>query len=188
MADEELEDKPAERTVPYARFQQVVEKYRAAEARLEELNGQLQGASERAATADTLATQLNDQAAAFAAERAVWSEDRALMGAGLTDPSALVVARALHSALPEADRPSLPEWVSGFAEAPDTVPPALQVYLASKPAERPAGLPSARGGVKPEASTASGQTMSAEQIRAIGEEAQRTGDWSKWREIRESLG
>ena len=59
MSDEQ-KGAPVDQTVPFHRFQQVNDKRSAAEARIDELEAELQRLTERAATADTLAQQVQE--------------------------------------------------------------------------------------------------------------------------------
>lgn len=156
---------------------------KSTKARIAELEAQLEQFKATATKAEQLAQQLED----MKLERAAWQ-------AGVTDPEGIEVARLFHGKLPAKDRPSLGDWLGQLKADPSTAPRALAAYLAPvTPAAAPAPtgkpLPSANAGALP-TPAASGQ-FDASAIRAMRQEAQRTGDYSKLREampaIRESM-
>lgn len=161
--------------------------------RIAELEAQLEGLRASASKAERLAKQLEE----LQVERAAWQ-------AGVTDPEGIEVARLFWGKLPEKDRPALGDWLSGLKADPSTAPKALAAYLsASSPAPAPAAaptgnppgaqsakpLPNANAGALPTPSASS--HFDAASIRALRQEAQRTGDYSKLREampaIREAI-
>lgn len=163
--------------------------------RIAELEAQLEAMKGAAGKADRLAKQIEE----LQVERAAWQ-------AGLTDAEGIEVARMFWNKLPEKDRPALGDWLSGLKADPSTAPRALAAYLgaSSSPAPAPAtapppvsaapattakALPNANAGALPTPS-ASGH-FDAATIRALRQEAQRTGDYSKLREampaIREAI-
>lgn len=157
--------------------------------RIAELEAQLEGLKASASKAERLAKQLEE----LQVERAAWQ-------AGVTDPEGIEVARLFWGKLPEKDRPALGDWLSGLKADPSTAPKALAAYLSAAPTAptgNPPGaqsqpakpLPSANTGAVPTPSAVS--RFDAASIRALRQEAQRTGDYSKLREampaIRESV-
>lgn len=170
-----------EAMVPSYRLREATEAKAALEARVRELEQQMQ------------------------AERATWAETESIYKAGLTDPQAIAVARLLHSQLPEADRPKLPDWIASMKADPSKAPPALAwAFAAPAPPQPTAAAPEAgapveprnmgatRNGTNPTGSSGGGP-LSREQALArltqLGKEAQRTGDWSAYdREKGELLG
>lgn len=163
--------------------------------RIAELEAQLEGLRASASKAERLAKQLEE----LQVERAAWQ-------AGVTDPEGIEVARLFWGKLPEKDRPGLGDWLSGLKADPSTAPRALAAYLsasspplASAPAAPSTGnppgaqsakpLPNANAGALPTPSASS--HFDAASIRALRQEAQRTGDYSKLREampaIREAI-
>jgi len=144
---------------------------KSTKTRIAELEAQLEAFK---ATASKAEQQLED----MKLERAAWQ-------AGVTDPEGIEVARLFHGKLPAKDRPSLGDWLGQLKADPSTAPRALAAYLApAAPAAAPAPtgkpLPSANAGALP-TPAASGQ-FDASAIRALRQEAQRTGDYSKLRE------
>lgn len=128
---------------------------------------------------------LEAQVASFATERAAWDADRALMGAGLLDEQARVVATALYGTLPEAERPSLTDWLGGLKSDPEQAPMALRPYLGAQQAEPPkaSATTQARDTRQQTTSAPAGAQASLEAIRAAKEHGKRTGDWSRFREL-----
>ena len=143
MSEEQEQEQPG-RTVPYARFQEVVARRNEAETRIADLEAQLQAASERGATADTLAATIADLKASHKGKVAELQEALGLSRAGLNDPEGVAVARALYGAQPEDSRPgSLLDYIAQFqagGEDAPAPPPGLAPYLqgASKAAAAPA--------------------------------------------------
>lgn len=115
-----------------------------------------------------------------------WQTQRTFLERGLVDEEAQVVAQALHSRLPEADRPDLATWMDSWRQqsedgevidhtpaalrpymqttAPEVPAPALRRKLAGAP---PAGSPGAPAGISPElrARAARGDQEAAKAIR-----------------------
>lgn len=150
--------------VPYSRFQEVVGKKNAAEARIAELEASIQSAIEKSATADTLAKTINDLKTAHKSELAQMQEALGLSRAGLHDPAGVAIARTLYGLEPEDKRPkSLPEYVQQFLGDGDDVP------------EPPPGLAPYLGLSKKKAPEANGRTSDLEQLRAYGSPRRRQG-------------
>jgi hypothetical protein len=193
---------PADKTVPYERFQQATAGRREALSRVAELEDQVRALQGKAGTAETLAASLRDMEAKYQTVQTEWQTERALYAAGLTDPDGIEVARMFYAKLDAKERPALPEWIKGIKADPSTAPRALQAYLGqaepvaapAQPVEpsRPAPPNSNRGAVASSAAaSATAQGFDAAAIRRLSEEARRTGDYSKLREampaIRASL-
>jgi hypothetical protein len=165
MSDEQV-DETVERSVPYARFQEVVARRNEAEAKLAEVESHLQAASEKGATADTLAQAMADLKAAHATELSTLQESLGLSRAGLNNPEGVAVARALYGAQPEDARPaSLIEYIQQYQQEGDDVPappPGLAPYLQGASKEKPAEQKAERG-------------SDLEQLRAYGSPRRRQG-------------
>ena len=155
---------------------------RGAKARIAELESQIEGLQAAVSKASQFESQLDD----LRLEKSAWQ-------AGVTDPEGVEVARLFHGKLPAKDRPSLGDWLQQLKADPSTAPRALAAYLSpASSAPAPVNgkpLPAANAGALP-TPAASGQ-FDAASIRAIRQEAQRTGDYSKLREampaIREAI-
>jgi len=116
-------------TVPRQRFNELVTERDALKGQLTDQTRQLKSYEERAATADTLAKQLETEKAAHAATRKGFEMDLALSDAGIADQDGREVAKMLYSRLAEKDRPAISDWLGGFKAKPDSAPKALAVYL-----------------------------------------------------------
>lgn len=170
--------------VPYDRFSAINKRMQAAESRLAELAG-----VEAQATAA--------QAQATAAEQR-FSRYQEAAHRGLTDTSVYSALEAEWDRLPKSDRPSLGAWIDSARADPSIVSPLLRPHLAPTPAPAapgalpaPAPVPATKATPAPPASSAApgaGSGVSQEAIRAAREEGVRTGNWTKWKEIRKSMG
>lgn len=178
--------------VPAARLRDETVAKRKAQERVAELEQAIARLEQRAATADTLAKQLEEAQSRFTAATTAWDSERAVYQLGITDPEAIEVARHLHGRLPEQDRPPLADWLRAAKDDPTKAPRALSPYLTSAPA--PATTPSTPQAAPSPAVSATGQrpaavapaagqgALDAVQIRQLREECARTGDWSRWKE------
>ena len=158
--------------VPYHRFVDVIRERDDYRSRWEAAS-----ASDKALTeARTAAEQAR---AELEAERAARAEDRAFYGAGLVDADAQDVARLLYGKLAEKPEGGLAAWLKATTENPDAAPVPLRPYIVKQPAPPPpAPTRSVTPGAEQRAVTGD---VSADQLRALREEAQRTGDWTAWR-------
>lgn len=201
------------KTVPYTRFQKVTESNRALKRRVSELEREAQGNAEKAATADTLASQLEKEKRERKGERDGWSQEKAMIGAGLVDDEAREVALLHYNRQPEATRGPLEEWLKGIKADPTKAPKSLRPFLGEAPpadtdtdgaddadaegAEavdaggaggrgKPTAPPprrSTRSGADATGATGAGQPLSAKQLKDIREKAQKSGDWSEWKRV-----
>jgi len=103
-------------------------------ARLAEVSRDRDAAREQAAQAQAALAEARAQAEQYQAARDALAVDLTMAERGLTSAEARTVARALHQALPEADRPDLAAWVQSLT--PDAAPLGLRAYMA--PAMTPA--------------------------------------------------
>lgn len=194
----DTEDGPA--MVPSARLREETSAKRAAMARAAELEAELAVLGKRASTADTLAKQLEEERAKYTSAASSWEAERAVYQLGITDPEAIEVARHLHGRLPEQNRPPLADWLKAAKEDPGKAPKALVPYLAQPAAPAapaapapaspaPSPSPSAASSQRPGVTAPAAATtqLDAGQIRALYQEAARTGDWSKWDAVRSSI-
>jgi hypothetical protein len=190
------------KTVPYDRFQKVVQERNEWKSKASTFERDAQANAERAATSDTLAKQLEDLKGEFKSARSAWDLERGMMGAGLTDQEGRDVAQMHYGRLAEKDRPTMTDWLEGLRKDPTKAPRSLQPFLGDGKAdtatagagksEEPAkgsggggkatGLPRSTGR-EPASSTGAntGDPMSAGQLRQIREKAQQSGDWTEWR-------
>lgn len=128
--DDMLGNEPA--TVPYHRFREVAQKRRALNAELDKLRAEYAKAAEAAKELEAVRSQVS----AFDAERAKWSDERAMISAGLTDEEGIAVAQAAYARVAEAARPKggIGEWLKDK----DKLPKGVRAYLAAedKPADK----------------------------------------------------
>jgi hypothetical protein len=136
MSDETKTDN--EQLVPIHRLREVNDKRLELEARIKQLEAEAQTLTERAATADTLAQQLEaaNQAARQAAQGL--TEYQAAARIGVTDPELYEAARWAYNRLPEADRPAFPEALEAWKSDPNAAPLVLRPHLAPAPAPQAA--------------------------------------------------
>ena len=119
------------------------------------------------ARAAKLEEKLAGVQAEWGAKASAWDTERTLMGHGLTDPEAQDFARFAYGRIPEADRPTLGDWLTGVKADPTTAPAALAPYLAGT-AEAPA--PRARStppGITPPDAPGSNATAEAVAARLL---------------------
>jgi hypothetical protein len=126
-----------EQLVPIHRLREVNDTRLELEARIKELEAEAQTLTERAATADTLAQQLEaaNQAARQAAQGL--TEYQAAARIGVTDPELYEAARWAYSRMPEADRPAFADALNSWKEDPSAAPLVLRPHLAPAPAPAP---------------------------------------------------
>lgn len=116
--------------IPYDRFQAVVADRNDLKGKLEEMGRQVQSLTEKAATADTLAAQFREAQAALAKERESWGMERAIIGAGISDPEGVDFTRLAYERVkPDAagKKPSITDWLGQR----DALPKAIQAYMPS---------------------------------------------------------
>jgi hypothetical protein len=143
MPSDEDADTGAEtqvRTVPYERLQAVTRAKAEAEARAAELEARVAELTPASKRAETLAAQLAD----YERRAAAWTEERAILAAGISDPDGVDIARHAWSRVPADQRPEggLPAWL----QSRDSLPRGVQAYMpaaAAAPVE-PAAPPSPR--------------------------------------------
>lgn len=172
-------------------------KRREALARADEAERKLAEVEKKLATTDTLAAQVNELKAGFAAKEQAWDRERAIFGAGITDPEAVDLVTYLHGKIPEATRPPMADWLTGIKADPTTAPKSLQSWLtpAPKPAAEAAPAPAAAA-AKPAAAAAAKATgvdpagattavaptrYTPAQLKAMQDHGVATGDWSEWK-------
>jgi hypothetical protein len=161
-----------EKVIPYDRFVEV----------LEERNQ----FRDKAAKYDELQTRYTELQGKYDAQETRFREDLALAKTGL-DEEGLEVARFLHGRLPEKDRPALADWLKSFDGDKNPAPTALRGYL-----DASAGAGQQQTVVDPNTNTVvtappSGDPLSVEQIRAMRERAQSSGDWTEYDKHRPAI-
>lgn len=160
-------------------------------ARLREALGDNRTLRERLKSAEERLGVLEPQHAAWESDRKAWTEERAFMGAGLVDPEAMDVGRALFNRLPADQRPAggISEWLNTIKADPTTAPKALTPYLtgapAPTPAPGPAPAPGSRRTPTPASPPAAGQ-VTHEALKSAREKAERSNaaeDWTAFRAL-----
>ena len=159
--------------VPYHRFVDVIRERDDYRSRWEAASASDKALTEARSAAEQARAELE-------AERAARAEDRAFYGAGLVDADAQDVARLLYGKLAEKPEGGLAAWLKATTENPDAAPVPLRPYIIKQPAPPPpAPARNTAPGAEQRAVTGD---VSADQLRALREEAQRTGNWTAWRE------
>lgn len=166
--------------VPYDRFQSVVAERNSLREQLTEvvsLKQALQEAQSKASQTETAFTVFKTVASTI----------------GATDPEAVDLVQYAYGRLPGEGKPPLQDWLAGVKADPTKAPLALKHLLnggftqAPPPvAAPPAPVPTTS---TPPSATASGTPATSPRladadVARIRAEAQRTGDWSRWREVR----
>lgn len=174
-----------ERTVPYATFQATNSKVKELETQLSTVQTELQAATERAATADTLAQTVAQLKEEHRARQVAWDEERSLLGAGVTDPEDVELVRFQFGRLPAEGKPkSVTDYVASLKAEGAAVPKALTHLFGAPPvaADPPAGgkaappKPTGGSGKPP----AAGEPVSVDALRTLRIEALRSGDWTAY--------
>ena len=182
----------APKTVPQERFNTVVAEKRELATRVASLEAEAQALTERAGTADTLAKRVEEMTKEHAAKAAAWGEERALLGAGITDPEDADVARLLYSRLPADGKPkTIADYVAGLKAEGAVVPKALaHLFAAAEPPKtEQAKTTTAKPPPKTPANTGktagTAESVSVEALRDLRQKAQSSGDaadWAAWKE------
>lgn len=181
-----------EKMVPSSRLREETAARRAALARVSEVEAELAAATKRIGTADTLAKRVGELEGELKLEREDRAVDRAVYGSGITDPEGVDQVRYHYGRLPEKDRPPVSDWLKSVTADPAKAPKSLQPFLpaaAGKASTATAATTRATGGATGAAagSAGNGAPMSAEAIKAIRAECERTGDWAPWKAARPQM-
>lgn len=119
--------------VPYGRFNEVLQQRNELKAQWEQ------------ADVDGLRSRATELEQALEAERSGRAEDRALFGAGLTDPEGQAVARFLYGRLEEKPEGGMGAWLSSLSAEGAEVPKPLAPYMAQQAAAEPTASEPPRG-------------------------------------------
>lgn len=192
------------KTIRYDRFQHVVSERNTLRDELKTIKAQAQTAAERAATADTLATQLEAARAELATKSNAWNEERGLYKVGLVEADDIDLARLYHAKTPVEGRKPLADWFAEVKANPSAAPRPLQAILGppvAAPAPAPAtpapgtagtaqaaqtapGVPQTSKGATTGGQLAANEPLSAEKLREIRQRCEVSGDWTEWRKTR----
>lgn len=150
--------------IPYGRFQAVVQERNALQDRIAGLERTVQGLTEKGATADTLAAQLREAQQKHEAERSAWGTERAIVGAGITDPEGVEFARLAYERMKPGEdgkKPSITDWLGQR----DALPKAVRAYLSDGAAQQGQG---GQQGQQGQGANAGGQVGQGQQGQGKG--------------------
>lgn len=167
--------------VPRSRFDEVNETLRAERRRMKQLEADLAAVQPKVTQADELAGKVAELQGKLDTAAKGWAEERAILAANIFEApdEAIELARTFYGKLPDDKRPaSLVDYVQGLRADGAEVPRALQAYIRQPAAPAPkAALPKVP--TQPSTPPSAAPVLSHEAIKALRQEAQRTGDWSK---------
>lgn len=175
-------------TVPYTRFQQVVSEKGQLRSEVDSLKLEIQTLSERGATVDTVTRELEVARTKIATMGAETDLNMALAERGF-DADGRSIIKMLHGNLAEDGRPTALAWVDSMKDDASARPKPLLGYfdaVAALPTETPA--PSSKPKMPRASRHASTTTdpssdVTAEQLRHARLLGEKTGDWSKSKEL-----
>lgn len=119
----------------HPRFKALVGEKNDLAARVAQLEGELKGLEQKAATADTLAQQLRDAQARAETAEGRFDTYKAITGAGFTDPDDVEAFEWQYGKLPEEGRPALADWVQGLVADPTKAPSVLRRAIEARGAD-----------------------------------------------------
>lgn len=118
-----------EKTIPYDRFQQVVNERNSLKQERDSL-------LEKVATVDTLAaeigsykTKVEEYKTQLAQSADKFTRFQALSTVGILDPEIVELTEWTYSKLPEKDRPNFGDWLKSLKEDPTKAPVTLRPHL-----------------------------------------------------------
>lgn len=129
MADDEDDDAKTGENAWKAKWQSLKERHTKANARIAELEAQVQSLEPKAATVDTLTKRVGEVEKERDTERSGRAFDRAVYGRGITDPEGIELIALQYGRLPEPHRPAPAAWLEGLTKEADKAPKWLQPYL-----------------------------------------------------------
>jgi hypothetical protein len=180
-----------QQTVAWDTYQQTVSAKNALEAKVADLTSQVTKLSEKAATVDTLSSQVNEWKAKAEKAEGRFATFTEFSGAlGIQDTEVIDAFEQHYQKLPEKDRPSRKDHVANLRAKRDEAPVLLRGFLGdATPAQggaKPPPKPKVPG--TPATPPGSPAKPSEDAIRAAKDKGVRTGDWSDWRELRKQFG
>lgn len=198
----------AREPVPYSRFSEVVQERNDLRDQLATVRGDAKKHEERAATADTLATQLETAKKTHASELDALRSDLALAERGIRSNEDRQLVRFYHGQAPEKDRPAIGDWFDGLQKDASKAPRGLGLLLEDlkKGGVGAAGAGTGKGGDegkkkdeggggkglpgskdRDDTGRGSGSEVTGEELRQIRKKAQETGDWSEYERVRPTV-
>ena len=176
------------KTIPYERFETAVREKQELATEVSRLKTEAQQFAEKAATAGTLASELETWEAKAAEAEGRFGRYKSIGSAlGTSDPDAIEAVEWQFGKLPEEGRPELDAWLTGLKEKPDDAPAVLRPWL--KPADTTTTTTTRRqavGGGGPGAG-AGGAAITEAKIREVREKCVATGNWEPWKALKKRM-
>lgn len=184
----------APKTVAHEHFQRVVEAKTNLEAEVKNLKAQVQTLTEKAATVDTLSSEVTrwkGEAEKAQGRFATFTEFSSALGT--TDVDVIDQFDAKYRGLPEKDRPARAEWVKTLQGAPDQAPTVLRPWLTPAAGGQAGGQAGGEKKVAPKNPTnpsapGGGAPPDAAELRRIREQCTKTGNWQPYKDYKKAHG
>lgn len=166
-----------DRSIPYARFSQVVTERNSLKSQLADLTRQVGDLTSSGATVEGLTAQLREAQADAATARSRFDTYRTIAGAGITDPDLVEAVEWQYGRLPTEDRPPLADLLSTWAESPAEAPSILRGLFSPTTPSTPASTVAPRPPSSPVggAAESGASDVSAEALAA----ARQSGDLAR---------
>ena len=182
----------ADATVPYERFETAVREKQAMAAEVATLKTEVQGLAERAATAGTLASELETWKTKAAEAEGRFGRYKAIGSAlDTSDPDAIEAVEWQYGKLPEEGRPELEPWLTDLKAKPEEAPAVLRRWL--QPSDgggdgkaKPAPRRHDAGGGGPGGGAGNG-VITDEKVRQVRQRCISTGNWEPWKELKKQM-
>ena len=172
------------RTVDYETYMRVVSAKQGLENQVGALKRERDGALEKAATADTLAAQVEEWKAKAADAQGSFQRFRSISTTlGTAEPEAIEAVEWQYNKLQGDDKPELDAWLANIKEKPEEAPLVLRPFLTGA-VETPPAKTRARERT-PSTNPPNGDDgASQEKLRRMREHAAQTGDWTEYEKYR----
>ena len=174
--------------VPYERFMSVVSKNGKLAHQLSLSKAEALTLSERGATVDTVTRELEVARTKIATMGADTDLNMALAERGF-DADGRSIIKMLHGNLPEEERPTALAWVDGMKDDASARPKPLLGYFDAPVMETSPAATEAKKPKLPRASRHAASTtgpssdVTADQLKAARVHGERTGDWTKSKDL-----
>jgi hypothetical protein len=176
--------------VPYERFQTVVSEKNTLTAEITTLRGEVQKLTEKAATVDTLSTEVTrwkGEAEAAAGRFNTFTEISGALGSN--DPDVIAAFDGKYKALPEKDRPTRAAWVEALKAKPEDAPGVLRPWLTPAPgAKGPEPKPAPRNPAAPSSPPNAPAAIVGAEVARIKATCVKTGNWEPWKAFKKANG
>lgn len=184
MADPETRE-----PVPYERFQTVVSEKNTLTAEITTLRGEVQKLTEKAATVDTLSTEVNRWKGEAETAKGQFATFTELSGAlGSNDLDVIAQFDGKYQALPEKDRPTRAAWVESLKAKPEEAPSVLRPWLAPAAAKAADPKPAPRNPAAPNSPPNAPAAIVGAEVARIKAQCVKTGNWEPWRAFKKANG